>query len=175
MKLIYNNGGGFVGNAAGETWQIADKPELGFDYDGIFYNTDNGTAVHLRADGQGPLTAEEMSAVTAYLMAATPPGAVVQSEADQAQGLKLAAENAIQILLDSTAQARGYDSMLALCSYATSTNETFAAEAAAGLQWRDNAWTYADDVLLEIQVGVRNVPTLDQFMAGLPAIAWPNP
>lgn len=171
MRLIFNNGEGFVTTDAG-TWQISAKPDLGFAYDGIFFNTDNGTATHLRAGGQGPMSAAEIAAVTGYLAALVQPTPPAPTPATRKAGLKLAVENAIQLLLDSTAQARGYDNMLTLCSYRASTNATFASEAAAGSAWRDAVWTYFFAQLALVQSGGRSIPTLAQFMNELPAISW---
>lgn len=171
MKLIYNNGEGFV-EVNGVNWSISAKPDLGFPYDGIFFNTGNGTAIHLRAGGQGPMSPAEIAAVTSYLAGTTAPVFAPPSAAERKRGLKVAVENAIQQLLDSTAQTHGYDTMLTLCSYRDSANATFASEAAAGLAWRDAVWTYFYAQLALVQSGGRSIPTIAQFMAELPAIAW---
>lgn len=69
---------------------------------------------------------------------------------------KLAYEGAAQALLDSTAQAWGYDSAVSACSYGLSTVPQFKAEAQALLAWRDALWQAA--YALEAQVVAGSVP-----------------
>lgn len=80
---------------------------------------------------------------------------------------------AAQALLDRAAQERGYDGVLSLCSYATSTNPRFAAEAAAGVAWRDAVWARGYEVLAQVEAGEMAPPTQDEFLAMLPTIVWP--
>lgn len=67
MKLIYSKGEGFVTTANGDMLNLTAKPELGFEYDGIFYNTDTGASVHLRGAGQCALTPDEIGRVRTYI------------------------------------------------------------------------------------------------------------
>ena len=80
---------------------------------------------------------------------------------------------AAQNVLDATAQTRGYDGILSLCSYATSTNATFQAEGQAGVQWRDAVWAKAYAVLAQVQAGTLAQPDVPTFLTMLPAIIWP--
>lgn len=80
----------------------------------------------------------------------------------------------VQQHLDKTAQVRKYDSMLSLCTYATSTNAAFQAEAQAGVQWRDDVWTKVYSILDEIDSGVRPASTtFDDIANELPVLIWP--
>jgi len=81
---------------------------------------------------------------------------------------------AAQSMLDATAQSKGYDSMLSLVTYVTSTNATFQAEAIAGRAWRDAIWTEAYSILAQVQAGTLAQPTIPAFLAMLPAITWPS-
>lgn len=92
---------------------------------------------------------------------AEPPVDLAVVEADMAR--------AVQHILDSTANSRGYDSVLSAVSYANSVIPQFAADAAAFSLWRDQCWAYAYQVLADVQGGQRGIPTLDEFLAELPA------
>lgn len=80
----------------------------------------------------------------------------------------------IQQHLDVTAQARAYDGILSLCTYATSPSPKFKAEGQAGVEWRDACWCRGYEILGECQAGLRAIPTPDELIAGLPEMAWPE-
>jgi hypothetical protein len=77
----------------------------------------------------------------------------------------------VQSVLDSTAVARGYASILSMCTYATSTNPTFAADGQVGVAWRDAVWTYCYQVMADVLAGTRAVPTTEELLAGIPLIS----
>lgn len=81
--------------------------------------------------------------------------------------------DAMQSYLDQTAQERGYDGILSLCSYATSANARFGPEGQAGVTFRDAVWAYGYQIIAEIQVGTRPVPSAAELVAALPSIVWP--
>jgi hypothetical protein len=87
--------------------------------------------------------------------------------------LKQAITNAVQAHLDATARTRGYDGILSLASYASSTNPPFSAEGRAGLDWRDAVWGYCYGVLADVQAGTRTIPTAEELIAELPGMVWP--
>lgn len=82
--------------------------------------------------------------------------------------------DAMQAHLDQTAQTRGYDGILSLCSYATSQNARFGPEGQAGVTFRDAVWAYGYQIIDEIQAGTRPVPTAAEPVAALPSIVWPS-
>lgn len=78
----------------------------------------------------------------------------------------------LQQHLDSTAQERNYDSILSLCSYATSSDPVFSAEGQAGVDFRDAVWNYGKSILATYEsTGV--APSEEEVVAGLPTITWP--
>ena len=79
---------------------------------------------------------------------------------------------AVQSYMDSTAQTRGYDNIHTACSYANSTDHIFAAEGQACLQWRDKVWRKCYDILAEVKAGTREIPTVEELIAELPALEW---
>ena len=80
---------------------------------------------------------------------------------------------AVQKHLDDFARTRGYDGILSLCSYATSTHPRFGAEGQAGAAWRDAVWGACYAVMADVQQGLRPVPTKAELLAELPSITWP--
>ncbi|PLW77898.1 hypothetical protein [Cohaesibacter celericrescens] len=83
-------------------------------------------------------------------------------------------EAAIQSLIDETAVAKLYASGVALASYANSTNPQWAAEAAIFIAWRDAVWLHSYSEMAKVQAGTRAMPTIDEILAELPAINWPD-
>ena len=79
---------------------------------------------------------------------------------------------AVQIHLDSVARQRNYDGILSACTYATSTNPTFAAEGQACVNWRDACWTKCYEVMAEVQAGNRGIPTTEELLSELPTSPW---
>lgn len=167
MRLIWNNGAGFIDTGTAN-WLIDQAPELGFDYDGIFYNDVNGTYVHLRGGGQSTLTQEEIDSIASYLSSVTAPAPAAPTAAE----LQAALISAVQAHLDATARTRGYDGILSLCTYAASTIAQFAAEGQAGVNWRDAVWAYCYQVMADVQAATRSIPTAEQLISELPTINW---
>lgn len=96
-----------------------------------------------------------------------------QKQVAAGQAALAALTSAMQAHLDGTAKTRGYDGILSLCSYAASGNTTFAAEALAGVAWRDAVWSKGYEIQSAVMTGARAVPTADELLAELPAIVWP--
>jgi hypothetical protein len=82
--------------------------------------------------------------------------------------------SAVQHHLDDMARVRNYDGILSLASYANSTDPVFAAEAAAGITWRDACWRYCYQQLDAVTAGLRPMPTPDEAVSELPGIIWPQ-
>ena len=79
----------------------------------------------------------------------------------------------IKSALDEKARERQYDNALSITSYTSSTNAQWKAEADAFIAWRDAVFVYALGVLDTVQQG-GSQPTVEEFIAGLPIMAWPN-
>lgn len=99
------------------------------------------------------------------------PSAEERAEASQAA---LVAEftAAVQAHMDQQAQARRYDGILSLCTYATSRVPKFAAEGQAGVEFRDACWSHCYEVLDDVKQGRRPVPTVADLLQELPTLDW---
>lgn len=142
---------------------------------GFYDPSINGENIPLDAVG---ITIEEYAA----LMQGQREGMVIVADADGRPVLIVLptpppSENdfkvAVQGILDAKAQERNYDGILSLCSYASSTNPIFAAEAAAGAAWRDAAWAHCYQALTDVLNNLRQPPTVAELVAELPAMDWP--
>ncbi|GHC61689.1 hypothetical protein [Limoniibacter endophyticus] len=81
---------------------------------------------------------------------------------------------ATQAMLDNRATERQYDSGATLASYVNSTIPQWAQEAQAFVAWRDQVWSYALTELSKVEAGERDIPTIEDFLAELPAFEWPS-
>lgn len=82
--------------------------------------------------------------------------------------------SATQQRLDDFARTRGYDGILSLCTYATSAEPKFKAEGQYAVEARDATWAKCYEVLAAVEAGSRPMPTLDELLAELPVLTWPN-
>ena len=86
--------------------------------------------------------------------------------------IKLSFIQAIQGLLDTTSQSRGYDGIVSLCSYATSTDPVFGTEGRAGVVWRDAVWKRGNEIITLVESGGMEMPTIEWVLAELPVMTW---
>lgn len=81
---------------------------------------------------------------------------------------------AVHAYMDSVAGERGYDSILSLCSYATSSVPRFQAEGQAGVLWRDACWQLGHELIAQVRAGEAPIPTEAELLAMLPPMQWPT-
>ena len=81
---------------------------------------------------------------------------------------------AVQKRLDDFARTRGYDGILSAATYATSTVPKFKAEGQYAVEARDATWAKCYEVLAAVEAGSHPMPTLDELLAELPVLTWPN-
>lgn len=79
---------------------------------------------------------------------------------------------AVQELLDSVAQSRGYDNGFTCASYYNSSVNTFRNEAHAYVEWRDKVWQTCYVLLDSYLAGDISRPTVEDVMSKLPVISW---
>jgi hypothetical protein len=80
----------------------------------------------------------------------------------------------IQSHMDDTARSRRYDGIHAAISYRDDPNPQYAAEAQALFLWRSAVWTYSYAELDKVKTGLRGIPSLEDFIAELPHVVWPD-
>lgn len=82
---------------------------------------------------------------------------------------------AVQSLLDTTAQSKGYDNIISACSYAAqAVGQPFQAEGAAFLAWRSAVWSTAYSMLAQVSAGTLSMPTVAQSLALIPTFVDPS-
>lgn len=80
---------------------------------------------------------------------------------------------AIKAHLDATANHGQYDGIQTAITYRDDPNPRYAAEGLALFNWRSAVWTYATAELDRVTTGQREIPTVEEFIAELPAFDWP--
>lgn len=80
----------------------------------------------------------------------------------------------VQRHLDDFARTRNYDNIMSAATYATSTVPKFAAEGQYAVEARDATWAKCYEILAAVEAGSRPMPTLDELLAELPVLTWPN-
>lgn len=81
---------------------------------------------------------------------------------------------AIQARLDAKARERQYDGIQTAITYRDDPNPQFAAEGEALFAWRSAVWTYSTAELAKVTAGERAQPSVEAFIAELPAFEWPS-
>lgn len=79
----------------------------------------------------------------------------------------------MQAALDDKAKERQYDGIMSLCTYATSKNPKFSNEGQAGVNWRDDMWSFGYNLMAKVESGKVPAPSLEELGAMLPTMAWP--
>ena len=84
-------------------------------------------------------------------------------------------EEQVQARLDNFAKTRFYNDILSACSYATSTNQKYAAEGQYCVSARDQTWEALFAIQAEVVAGTRPMPAgYSDIEAELPALVWPG-
>ena len=83
-------------------------------------------------------------------------------------------EEAVQNFLDDSVMAKGYDSVYTCLSYKGDPDPIFSAEADAVLTWRSTVWRTAQGILNRWMQGEIEQPTIQEVIAQLPTLTWPN-
>ena len=80
----------------------------------------------------------------------------------------------VQKYLDDFARTRNYDGILSAATYATSAVPKFKAEGQYAVEARDATWAKCYEILAAVEGGTRPMPTMEELIAELPVLTWPN-
>ena len=80
----------------------------------------------------------------------------------------------VQKHLDDFARTRNYDGILSAATYATSAVPKFKAEGQYAVEARDATWAKCYEILAAVENGARPMPTMEELIAELPVLTWPN-
>ena len=81
---------------------------------------------------------------------------------------------AIQAHLDRFAQTRNYDGIMSAATYATSTVPKFRTEGQYAVEVRDLTWAKGYEIMGAVMSGQRPMPGLEEVIAELPELKWPE-
>lgn len=77
--------------------------------------------------------------------------------------------------LNLFAKTRGYDDIVAACSYVNSSVTTYATEAQYCITARDDTWNALFSIITECENNVRPIPlSYEEIESELPTLTWPT-
>lgn len=80
--------------------------------------------------------------------------------------------DAVQAHMDTKVKERGYDNIHTARLYALGTE--FREEGIACVVWCDVVWRTCNNILNEVTAGQREIPTVQELIAELPELVWPE-
>lgn len=95
-----------------------------------------------------------------------------QGEQAQTEQLTNQFTKTVQKWMDTIVQRRNYDNVQSVATYLYSTDEVFAAEARAVVEWRDKVWRHCYDVVNDVVAGKRGIPSTNELLRELPELEW---
>lgn len=87
---------------------------------------------------------------------------------------RIAMEREIQLRLDAFARTRGYDNIGSAANYAGDEDPQFDLEGTYCKRLRSQTWRKCYAILADVLAGTRPTPTLEEVLAELPAMQWPD-
>lgn len=96
------------------------------------------------------------------------------ADAHSADEMIASVQQAVQQRLDDFARTRAYDGILSAATYAASAVPKFAAEGQYAVQARDATWAACYQIMADVQAGTRAMPSVEDVLAELPALEWPQ-
>jgi hypothetical protein len=101
-------------------------------------------------------------------------GEFTRPEPEQPLPSEIDYQIAIEKYVDAVASEKRYGGAVAIATYINSTVDVWRNEAKTFVAWRDNVYVYAFEELQKVMNGERQQPSVEDFLAELPSITWPN-
>lgn len=101
--------------------------------------------------------------------------AIPEPEPPTPEEIQLRLTQAVQRHLDAKAMELGYDSCLSVCSYVDTGIPKFDAEGVAFRSWRSAVWAKCYEILEEVKLGVKDIPTEEELISDLPKLVIEYP
>jgi len=98
---------------------------------------------------------------------------IASNQANALEQTKIAYTAALDNHYLETAKAKGYDTQYT-CALRAGYPGPFHDECLAFATWMDNCNIYAYSLMSEVVTGVKPLPSLVEFIAGLPELTWPG-
>ncbi len=80
-------------------------------------------------------------------------------------------ENALDDMINRKAQEKGYDNRITVCMR-TGYNSVWQNECIRFAIWMDNCYLKAFEIMSDVKSGIRQMPTLEQFLLEMPTFSW---
>lgn len=81
---------------------------------------------------------------------------------------------AVRARLDAFAHTRDYDGIMSAATYVVDANPKFQAEGRCAVEARSRTWAKAYEIMDAVAAGERPAPSVEEFLAELPPLAWPE-
>jgi len=91
---------------------------------------------------------------------------------DEAKALQDKYTKAMETLMDTQAQTKGYDTRYTASARAGVVGSPFQVEGQNFALWMDNCYEMGYQILADVKAGTRTLPSIDNFLAELPELVW---
>lgn len=147
---------------------VAGENQIAVFADGVFtlHEDYRGQTLYKQTDGSTKLVTVIGVLPDGYALTPLPPTPPTPQE------LLALLESAVQVHIDSVAQAKGYDSANSCISYLNSNTAAWKTDATAMNVWRDAVWLFCFENESAVLSGTAPMPTKEQLLAALPVAPW---
>ena len=138
----------------------------------MFYAYKNGKNIAGSATEEKLIELCDKLGVTDYTISQEAPSKRVMNPKQQKAKIKATLLKAVDDYMDKTVRERGYDNIAKCVTYEGDIDPIFNREGTAAKQWRSKVYRKCYDVLVDVEAGLRDVPTVEELIAELPVLTW---